>query len=178
MERPGADTPELAVCQPNSMCQLALRCLEYGDKTEERAQSGELEFDVPAPGLVVVTNVDHDSAHTINVADGVPVSCSCPADTYQSGACKHRVAVAMADPVLEAAVDRTNETRAMADGGTAVLAPETRGASPENTHVEGCDDHECEGIDGDADRPILSFECWSEWAAYSEEQLLEEGGDD
>ncbi|WP_306061847.1 SWIM zinc finger family protein [Natronococcus wangiae] len=35
--------------------------------------------------------------------DGLPHSCTCSADEHHQGACKHRVAVAIRTPVLEAA---------------------------------------------------------------------------
>lgn len=37
----------------------------------------------------------------MNVESGVPVACEYLADTYHSGACKHRVAVEIRDPVLK-----------------------------------------------------------------------------
>ena len=110
--------------------------LQYSDKAAKRAQSEELEFDVPTPGVVVVTNVSHDSAHSVNVDQGVPVSCSCPADTYQDGACKHRGACAIAAPVLEASsTSRSAGKRALADGGT-IAAPEPQGSEAEDDEDE------------------------------------------
>lgn len=166
---------------------------EYSDKAAKRAQSEEMEFDVPTAGVVVVTNVSHDSAHSVNVEDGVPVGCSCKADQYQPGACKHRVACAINEPVLEAASRSGNGKRALADGGhepervtvevgtrgaravatadgVEILPPETRDESEETHHAPGCDNPRCEGIDADADRPLLSMDCWHEWAAYDEEE--------
>lgn len=59
------------------------------------------------------------------------------------------------------------------DGG-AVVAPEPQEETDEATHAAGCSDAECEGLDGDAARPVLSFECWEQWAAYDEDQLIED----
>lgn len=44
-----------------------------------------------------------DHTHAVTVTDGVPTACTCKADEFGDGACKHRVAVALAKPVLEAA---------------------------------------------------------------------------
>ena len=54
----------------------------------------------------------------MTVENGVPTSCECPADTYRSGACKHRVAVAIREPVLEAAGAQSREVAT--DGGVVV----------------------------------------------------------
>ncbi|WP_306061834.1 SWIM zinc finger family protein [Natronococcus wangiae] len=39
----------------------------------------------------------------MTIKDGLPHSCTCPADEHHRGACKHRVAVAIRTSVLEAA---------------------------------------------------------------------------
>ncbi|WP_256301790.1 SWIM zinc finger family protein [Haloarchaeobius salinus] len=67
----------------------------------------------------------------IRVVDGVPTSCTCPADEHYDDACKHRVAVAIRGAVLNAAVDATVAT----DGGSVV-------SMSEKTGTEG--DQECE----------------------------------
>lgn len=138
------------------MCNSALRRLEYGDTTEERAQTEELEFDVPMGGVVVVTNVDHDSAHTVNIAAGMPVSCSCKADTYHDGACKHRIACAMHESVIEAAMVGDQE-RPIPDGGEVVLDAET----PDETSETGCphDHPDCEVGTG-KERPVMCWDCF------------------
>lgn len=152
----------------NRMNTKAISELQYSDKAAKRAQNEEMEFDVPTAGVVVVTNVSHDSAHSVNVEDGVPVGCSCKADQYHQGACKHRVAVAINAPVLEAAsASRSDgtEKRALADGGTVVSETKPPESDVETTHADGCENPECEGLASDADRPLLSFECWEVWAS-------------
>ncbi|WP_232833891.1 SWIM zinc finger family protein [Saliphagus sp. LR7] len=39
----------------------------------------------------------------MTIGDGLPDSCTCPADEHHQGACKHRVAVAIRTPVLDSA---------------------------------------------------------------------------
>ncbi|WP_313696025.1 SWIM zinc finger family protein [Halorarum halobium] len=54
------------------------------------------------------------------MSDGLPTHCTCPADQKYNGACKHRLAVAIRDPVLDAAI----HTQLAADGsGTSQRAP-------------------------------------------------------
>jgi len=89
--------------------------------TEKRAQWEAFEFTVLGDGDVEVVNDSHadadDHTYTVHVESGIPSDCSCPADTYQEGACKHRVAVAIREPVLEAA---SREQPVRADGGVAL----------------------------------------------------------
>ncbi|ADJ16717.1 hypothetical protein [Halalkalicoccus jeotgali] len=58
----------------------------------------------------------------MNVEEGFPVACECPSDTYHDGACNHRVAVAIREPVLKAASDYESgeEQEVATDGGTTV----------------------------------------------------------
>ncbi|WP_257300563.1 SWIM zinc finger family protein [Haloarchaeobius sp. FL176] len=82
-----------------------------------------------------MTNCSHDDPsehrYLVRVGDGVPTHCTCPADEHYDDACKHRVAVAIRGPVLNAAVDATVAT----DGGSVVSKPERTGTE---------EDPECE----------------------------------
>lgn len=95
-----------------------LDVLDADEQVEKRAQWEAFEFTVLGNGDVEVVNDSHENAddHTyrVHVESGIPSDCTCPADTYQEGACKHRVAVAIREPVLEAA---TEDQPARADGG-------------------------------------------------------------
>jgi hypothetical protein len=75
------------------------------------------EYSVPAGGIAVVANVRHDdpAEHTyaVNVAEsGETVACSCPADEYHPGECKHRQAVENTECVVLAASATDTERRA------------------------------------------------------------------
>ncbi|WP_114578519.1 SWIM zinc finger family protein [Saliphagus sp. LR7] len=59
----------------------------------------------------------------MNVENGVPVACECPADTYRDGACKHRVAVAIREPVLAAATADGSRDRVATDEGEMTVQP-------------------------------------------------------
>jgi len=64
------------------------------------------EFSVPASGIAAVTNQRHDepTTYAVNVSEsGETSACSCPADEYQPGPCKHRQAVESEACVLLAA---------------------------------------------------------------------------
>lgn len=108
------------------MCTNAIDALEFDASTSKRAQYEAFDFELTAPGLVTVRNESHEDAdehsYRVNVEDGIPVACECPFDTYHEGACKHRVAVAIREPVLEAASDyeSSEESEVATDGGTTV----------------------------------------------------------
>ncbi|EJN57393.1 SWIM zinc finger family protein [Halogranum rubrum] len=84
----------------------------------KRAQYEAFEFEC-CDGGIRVRNCSHaePATHEYHVAvdDGIPVACECPADAKYSSACKHRVAVAIRTPLLDAVA-----TQAVADGGTVV----------------------------------------------------------
>lgn len=85
----------------------ALDDLQVSPEVAKRAQYEGFEFELEAPGLVLVRNTSwenpEDHEYLMNVVDGIPEVCECQADRYYDGACKHRVAVAIRSPVLEAA---------------------------------------------------------------------------
>ena len=92
--------------------------LEFSSRVAKRAQYEALEFTVTNEG-VRVRNGSHanpeNHEYLVRVVDGLPVQCACPADHNYEGACKHRVAVAIRRPVLEAA--RQAEKPLASDGG-------------------------------------------------------------
>ncbi|WP_224338153.1 SWIM zinc finger family protein [Haloprofundus halobius] len=95
----------------------------------------------PAFSNTARTNPD-EHEYTVEVSDGIPAFCTCPADRKYSGACKHRVAVAIRRPVLEAAMNRV-----ATDGGS--VEKHTK-----DTESKRPDDCEC--FPSDAELP-----CWS-----------------
>ncbi|MFD1586766.1 SWIM zinc finger family protein [Halorientalis brevis] len=100
--------------------------LDFPTRVAKRAQYEAFEFAVIDDG-VRVRNCSHadpaDHEYTVTVQDGLPTACTCPADERFDGACKHRVAVAIRSPVLDAA--RT--TPVAADGGQASDGSENAG---------------------------------------------------
>lgn len=128
-----------AVSGSTAMTNHALAELEFSDKTAKRAQYEGFEFSIEGPGRVRVTNASYgaekdDHTYTVTVTDGVPVSCGCPCDEHRGGACKHRVAVAIRGPIMDAAAG----TPARADGGQ-LLEDETQGESGEDTPACLCE---------------------------------------
>ncbi|MBC9987959.1 SWIM zinc finger family protein [Haloferax sp. AS1] len=83
----------------------------------KRAQYEAFAFEL-LDGDVRVRNESYadPTAHEyrVRIRNGVPDSCSCPADTSGDGPCKHRVAVAIRPRILELAV----QMRVVADGGS------------------------------------------------------------
>jgi uncharacterized Zn finger protein len=86
---------------------------------EQRAQWEAMEFRLGAPNTIRVENVNYgaesgDHAYLVIVEDDETVEWTCPADGYQPGRCKHRVAVGANSAVLEAgsaSVDEMREAR-------------------------------------------------------------------
>jgi len=96
-----------------------LEALDVSSRVAKRAQYEAFEFTL-ADDDILVRNRSHadpsEHEYLVNVDEGVPVSCTCPADTHYAGACKHRVAVAIRRPVLDAATG--SRPPAVPDGGT------------------------------------------------------------
>jgi hypothetical protein len=104
----------------------AVDALEFTQKTGKRAVYEDFEFRPQGSGDVVVENQSHgddgeDHSYTVHVVSGLPADCTCPADEYHEGACKHRVALAMSPAVIEAAEAGQDQPLA-ADGGDIIVA--------------------------------------------------------
>ncbi|WP_135303734.1 SWIM zinc finger family protein [Haloarcula amylovorans] len=137
--------------------------LQFSKRVAKRAQYEALDISL-CGDEVLVRNESHadpeDHEYTVTVEDGVPVACTCPADTRFDGACKHRVAVAIRRPLLDAiACQRVGEPLVVSDGGhphsgvtSEISSDETVDSGVENTTADEtakeCDD--C--------RP--AFPCW------------------
>ena len=95
--------------------------LDADAKIAKRASWEAFEFTLIGGGDVEVVNTSHEEpsehSYTVHVEGGIPSDCTCPAFEYQNGPCKHQVAVAIREPVLEAA---TAEPTLKADGGVTV----------------------------------------------------------
>ncbi|WP_114579615.1 SWIM zinc finger family protein [Saliphagus sp. LR7] len=80
--------------------------LDMAERTLQRAQYEAFEFELVEQG-VLVRNASHenpsDHEYLVRIDDGLPDSCTCPADEHHQGACKHRVAVAIRKHVFDSA---------------------------------------------------------------------------
>lgn len=112
----------------------------------KRAQYEAFSFTILEDGVLVrnesYTNPD-DHEYLVTVADGVPTRCSCPADRTYAPACKHRLAVAIRTPVLDAA-RQPSSPRPVADGGA--RATDTALTDGEDRPPEWCD---CADLSGE-----------------------------
>lgn len=91
---------------PNLQTTDLLSQLDFSARVAKRAQYEAFEFTIEDEGVRVRNNSHADPAeheYRVQVSDGLPASCTCPADDHYDGACKHRVAVAMREPILTAA---------------------------------------------------------------------------
>lgn len=81
--------------------------LDPSNRVCKRAQYEAFAFSLQA-GDVRVRNESHldPAAHEyrVSVVDGLPVSCTCPADEGDDDPCKHRVAVAIRPTILDLAM--------------------------------------------------------------------------
>jgi hypothetical protein len=78
------------------------------ERTSRRAEWEAFEFRVPAEGRVRVENVSYgeksgEHVYVVSVANGETTACTCPADEYHPGECKHRQAVENTEAVVLAA---------------------------------------------------------------------------
>lgn len=115
-------------------------------KAVKRAQWEAFEFELEGSNQIRVINGSYSDpeahTYTVTVEDGVPINCGCPADTCRDTPCKHRVAVAIRQPVMEAIAGA--QTPTIPDGGEPIeTCPNGQ---------EGC----C-GPDGDE---LPCFECY------------------
>ena len=106
-------------------------------ETAKRAEWEAFEFTLLGDRDVEVVNTSHeepsDHTYTVHLEGGIPSDCTCPAFEYREGSCKHQVAVAIREPVLEAV---SAEPRMKADGGVTV-EPEEPNHS--NERPDDCD---------------------------------------
>jgi hypothetical protein len=114
-----------------------LELLDADSKSAKRAQWEAFEFTLLGDGDVEVVNTSHEEpdehTYTVHVEGGIPSDCTCPAFEYREGSCKHQVAVAIREPVLEAV---SAEPRMRADGGVTVEEEE---ADRSDKRPEDCD---------------------------------------
>lgn len=134
----------------------ALARLETTSRVRKRAQYEAFEFTVHDDGVTVRNGSYADPEnheYLVTVTDGLPTECECPANAKWDGACKHRVAVAIRRPILDAVTLQQNqkgESNLLTDGGPQTKAPVT----DEQTESES-DEDECGCADLSGD-----FPCW------------------
>jgi len=125
--------------------------LDVTNRILKRAQYEAMEFALAPDGVQVrndsYTNPD-EHEYLVEVEDELPTSCTCPADETYSGACKHRVAVAIRRPILEVATQQ----QLIADGGISrrQATKSHRESEEESPDHPDCD---CGDLSGD-------FPCW------------------
>ena len=82
---------------------------ERTNRIRKRTHVRGFEFELGAR-VVLVRNGSYadpsERGYQATIVDGVPIACECPADERYEAACKHRVAVAIRKPLLEATIRR------------------------------------------------------------------------
>ncbi|MFC6974795.1 SWIM zinc finger family protein [Halomicroarcula sp. GCM10025709] len=121
--------------------------LAFTKRVAKRAQYEAFEFTIVPEG-VRVRNGSHanpeEHEYLVTIDEGLPQTCTCPADARFDGACKHRVGVAIRAPILDAA-----NRQVVADGGVETAAG--RASQEERQSVD--EDDECEEC-------LEEFPCW------------------
>jgi hypothetical protein len=114
-----------------------LELLDADAKVEKRASWEAFEFTLLEGCKVEVVNGSHDEpeehTYTVHIEGSIPFSCTCPAWEYQDGACKHMVAVAIREPLIEAV---SAEPTVKTDGGATV---EADGVEHSDERPDDCD---------------------------------------
>ena len=146
-----------------------LETLDFPTQVAKRAQYEAFEFTLTTDG-VVVRNGSHpdpsDHEYLVTVDDGIPAACECPADERFNGACKHRVAVAIRRPLLDAVA--ANASPVIADGGQADAdTPAT--VDPDGT-ADPTPEDGAEATSDDCTDCLPDFPCW-ECVRTSRKQL-------
>ena len=136
-----------------------LEHLTFSTRVAKRAQYEAFEFTL-TDGGVVVRNGSHpdpsDHEYRVTVEGGLPTHCECPADEQYEGACKHRVAVAIRRPLLDA-VEAAPGTLA-ADGGQLESTP-TSGTTPSDEPTD-CDRQSATTDREECADCLDDFPCW------------------
>ncbi|WP_276248399.1 SWIM zinc finger family protein [Haladaptatus sp. YSMS36] len=132
------------------MSEHLLNRLAYTNRSLKRAQYEAFEFSLTERGVLVRNGSYADPEnheYLVAVRHGVPTHCECPANARFEGACKHRLAVAIRAPILQAA---QKVERVVADGG---VTP-TESTESDESACEEC---------------FPGFTCWECYLAEQEE---------
>ena len=124
----------------------ALARLETTNRVRKRAQYEAFEFSVDRDGVLVRNGSYADPEnheYLVTVTDGLPTDCECPANANYDGACKHRVAVAIRRPVLDA-LENLRQTQKpdsalLTDGGPQAETPDGSEQGEDNAADTTCD---------------------------------------
>lgn len=129
--------------------------LDVSTRALKRAQYEAFTCQPTGDGIRIRNESHADPAehvYTVTITGGVPTACTCPADRYGDTACKHRIAVAIRQPIPDtgidpAAVDADRSTP-VTDGGDATA--DSRAEERADAVADGCS---CADLPG-------SFPCW------------------
>ncbi|RDI69591.1 SWIM zinc finger family protein [Halopelagius longus] len=130
------------------MSKPSLAGLNPSKRILKRAQYEAFEFSLIESDILVRNESHADPAnheYRVTIEERVPISCECPADETYSGPCKHRVAVAIRQPIIDAA----QRVQMATDGGVS-NTNQTPTEDSEEATPPNCD---CDELPDD-------FPCW------------------
>ncbi|MFC7138479.1 SWIM zinc finger family protein [Halosimplex aquaticum] len=136
-----------------------LEQLDFPTRAAKRAQYEAFEFVLTTEGILV-RNCSHpdpsEHEYLVAIEGGLPTECECPADEHYESACKHRVAVAIRRPLLDAMAPASQPI--VADGGRVESSTTLSDFEEVTDRRGGTDDSDESGED--CDECIGEFPCW------------------
>ncbi|MDS0260528.1 SWIM zinc finger domain-containing protein [Haloarcula sp. S1CR25-12] len=138
--------------------------LDFSKRVAKRAQYEALDISICGTDILVrneshATPEDHE--YTVSIDDGIPVSCTCPADARFEGACKHRVAVAIRRPLLDTLESmKRGDPPIAADGG---LSPSQADGGHTSDTSDVSTDSSADLLELDSEECpecLTDFPCW------------------
>lgn len=131
------------------MSKSTIAGLDCTDRVRKRSQWEAFEFSLLEGRGVEVANHSYsqsevaDHTYAVEVENGTPVDCTCPAAEHFEEACKHQLAVAIRQPLI-AAVTQSADPEVSTGGGVQSDTGDAGEVSCPN------DDPRCDGPTGDA----------------------------
>lgn len=138
--------------------------LEFSKRVAKRAQYEA--FDISLYGTdVLVRNESHanpeNHEYTVSIDDGVPVSCTCPADARFDGACKHRVGVAIRRSLIDTVMCvKHGEPPVAADGGVSSVDTDQESESDIQTPATDSLINDIDQTGDECPECLTDFPCW------------------
>ncbi|MFC6974421.1 SWIM zinc finger family protein [Halomicroarcula sp. GCM10025709] len=141
-----------------------LEQLEFSKRVAKRAQYEALDLSICGTDILV-RNESHatpeDHQYAVSIDDGIPVSCTCPADTRFDGACKHRVAVAIRRPLLDTLQRvKRGEPPIAADGGCSRLQADRDNIADTTDVLIGSSPDRLDRTSEECTECRTDFPCW------------------
>ncbi|MDG5778321.1 SWIM zinc finger family protein [Haloarculaceae archaeon H-GB2-1] len=120
-----------------------IESLSFPTRVAKRAQYEAFAFTYTPDGRAIrVRNESHadpdEHEYRVDIEDGVPTSCTCPADEQFDGACKHRVAVAIRPRILDSLQRARRAQQSLRADGGCLGTNSAAATSPSSDDADEC----------------------------------------